>query len=194
MATAPVPPYKPTPPTPPVVPGTTTTGSPNSQPVQQTQTAPAAPAKSPAAESLQKFEDMGKAFQGQTAQPPAAANSAPPAGTSSTQTGQTVQKLPAAAATVETEQAAAQTLIPAKSQLPDKNTNISSLYGWCFAAVVIVALVLVGLRFFKTNRSPAPLTTAAKPPKAQQPVPAMDITTASQDAASKPKSSFEVRV
>lgn len=191
MATAPVPPYKPTPPTPPVVPGTTTTGSSNSQPVQQTQTAPAA--KSPAAESLQKFEDMGKAFQGQTAQPPAAANSAPPAGTS-TQTGQTVPKLPAAAVTAETEQAAAQTLIPAKSQLPDKNTNISSLYGWCFAAVVIVALVLVGLRFFKTNRSQAPLTATAKKSSPQQPAPSMDITTASQDAAPKPKSSFEVRV
>lgn len=193
MATAPVPPYKPTPPTPPVVPGTTTAGSPNSQPAQQTQTTPATPAKSPAAESLQKIEDMGKAFQGQAAQPPAAANSVLPAGTS-TQTGQTIQTLPAATATAETAQASAQTLIPAKSQLPDKNTNISSLYGWCFAAVVIVALVLVGLRFFKTNRSQAPLTAAATPPRAQQPAPAMDITTASQDAAPKPKSSFEVRV
>lgn len=193
MATAPVPPYKPTPPTPPVVPGTTTAGSPNSQPAQQTQTIPATPAKSPAADSLQKFEDMGKAFQGQAVQPPAAVNSTPPAGPSA-KTGQATQTLPAAATTAETAQASAQTLSPAKSQLPDKNTTISSLYGWCFAAVVIVALVLVGLRFFKTNRSQAPLAASAKTPRAQQPAPAMDITTASQDTAPKPKSSFEVRV
>lgn len=186
MATAPVPPYKPTPPTPPVVPGSSA-----AHPAQPSQAAPAAGTSSPAADSLQKFEDLGKAFQGQTAQPPSpAANTALPQETSP-KAGQAALPLPAATPGTETEQTAAQTIQPAK-KLPDPSST-GTLYSWCLALVVIAALVLTGLHFFKTNWVKAPRETVKKA-KLPQPATGMDITTASQDAPAKPKSSFEIRV
>lgn len=186
MATAPVPPYKPTPPTPPVVPGSSA-----AHPAQPSQAAPAAGANSPAAGSLQKFEDLGKAFQGQTAQPPAAANTALPQKEASPKAGQATLPVPAATTGTETEQTAAQTIQPGKT-LPDPNST-DTLYSWCLALVVIAALVLTGLHFFKTNRVKAP-REAVKKAQSPQPIAGMDITTASQDAPAKPKSSFEIRV
>ncbi|WP_312423155.1 hypothetical protein [Anaerospora hongkongensis] len=186
MATAPVPPYKPTPPTPPVVPGSSA-----AHPAQPSQAAAATEASAAAGGSLQKFEDLGKAFQGQTAQPLSpAANTALPQETSP-KAGQAALPVPAATPGTATEQTAAQTIQPAK-KLPDPSST-GALYSWCLALVVIAALVLTGLHFFKSNRVKAPQEVAKKG-KSPQPAAGMDITTASQDAPAKPKSSFEIRV
>lgn len=196
MATAPTPPYKPTLPTAPVAPSVTAgtgagTGA-DSQPATPVQPAPNAPAKSPAADTLQKFETLGKAFQGQTEQPPATTKTAPPAATPAAQAGRTVQPSPPTAINGQ-EELTAKTVVPAKNQLPE-NKSSSSLYGFCFSLIVIVAVILIGLRLVKTKQRQETLEANDEKALQKPPAAATDITTAAQDIAPKPKSTFEVRI
>jgi hypothetical protein len=192
MATAPTPPYKPTLPTAPVIPSATAGNASDSQPATPVQPAQNAPAKPSGADTLQKFETMGKAFQGQAEQPPATTKTAPPAATPAAQAGRTIQPSPPTTINAQ-EELTAKTVVPAKNQLPE-NKPSSSLYGFCFSLIVVVAVILIGLRLVKTRRRQE--TREANGEKAMQKPPAAttDVTTAAQDIAPKPKSTFEVRI
>jgi len=192
MATAPTPPYRPTLPTAPVAPSVTAGTAADSPSAAPSQPASTVPTKPPAADTLQKFESLGKAFQGQTEQPPATTKTVPSTATPAAQAGRTVQ--PSPPTTVNTqEELTAKTVVPAKNQLPE-NKSAGSLYGFCFSLIVVVAVILIGLRLVKTRQRQE--TLKANDEKAMQKPPAAttDVTTAAQDIAPKPKSTFEVRI
>jgi len=193
MPIAPTPPTKPTPPiAPTLIPTGSHTGSdlppassgnstPNSDKTMSTGLSGTA----------KKLDELGKAFQGKSAQTKDSDKSAPAA--TATNKTNSIQAAPIAGSDSQAA-VSAQTAVSAK--LPVENSKPSGLSYLPFIGIVVVtAVILVGLRLFKKRpKQQRTLSDTAKKTATVINKEGLDIVVSPQTTAPKVEKHFEVRV
>lgn len=186
--TAPTPPTKPTPPS------LTPTGD-HSAADTSTTTAPTNAAQNsnnsvnPAvAGAAKKVGEVAKAIQGNQSQPKDSAKEA----NDNTDKASVSKTIPVAA-TDSQDAAAAQTTVAKPPAINSKPTSLS--YVPFIGIVVVVAVVLVGLRFFKNKtKEPRTMLDYSQRTNTVMSKEGIDIAVSPQEPAPKVKKNFEVRI
>ncbi|WP_094604340.1 hypothetical protein SPSIL_051380 [Sporomusa silvacetica DSM 10669] len=193
MPIAPTPPTKPTPP---IAPTLTPTGSHTGSDFPPASSSNSTPnsGKTVSTElsgTAKKLDELGKAFQGKSAQTKAGEKSAPAATT--TNKTNSIQSAPAAGSDSQAA-VSAQTAVPAKP--PVVNSKPSGLSYLPFIGIVAVtAVILVGLRLFKRKpKQQRTLSDYAKKTATVINKEGLDIAVSPQTTAPKVEKHFEVRV
>ncbi|CQR72999.1 hypothetical protein SOV_47870 [Sporomusa ovata DSM 2662] len=193
MPIAPTPPTKPTPP---IAPALTPTGSHTGTDHPPASSGSSTPnsdktVSTGLSDTARKLDDLGKAFQGKSAQTKDGEKSAPAATT--TNKTNSIQAGPAAGPDSQAA-VSAQTAVPAKP--PVVNSKPSGLNYFPFIGLVaFTAVILVGLRLFKKKpKQQHTLSDCAKKTATVTNKEGLDIVVSPQTTAPKAEKHFEVRV